>query len=443
VLTALMVALCSGSAAAADSGFTAGLAGGWFWYDEDDNVDSTWTAVPRLGWQLNPLLTVEADLGFQQSLTTLDRTINLFTPRANLLIHPFTEWRVQPFVAVGPGLYLRHIPEWEFEDIQGGVSQGDRGYQNPDLDFMVNGGPGVMVPLTNTLHLRSDFRFTPVIGLGESYVPGDSAQVFSDWEWTMGLSLRPGDRVADLDADGIIDAEDACVEEPEDADGYLDEDGCPDPDNDGDTLADVDDQCPNEPEDLDGFADDDGCSDPDNDGDGFADASDACPDVAGHESAGGCPDRDGDRVVDASDACPDEYGEGADGCKPPVVAVAEEEIVILEKVLFETGSDVIDTRSYSLLDEVSAVLKEHPELARVEVAGHTDSVGARGFNLDLSRRRAQAVMAYLTNQGVDAGRLLAEGYGPDEPIADNGQEDGRDKNRRVEFKILERDAATQ
>src|SRR5690606_36060287 len=64
-----------------------------------------------------------------------------------------------------------------------------------------------------------------------------------------------------------------CRNEPEDMDGFEDEDGCPDPDNDRDTILDVNDKCPNEPEDFDGFEDEDGCPDPDNDGDGILDAA--------------------------------------------------------------------------------------------------------------------------------------------------------------------------
>ena len=84
----------------------------------------------------------------------------------------------------------------------------------------------------------------------------------------------------DNDGDGIPDNVDKCPTDPEDKDGFQDEDGCPDPDNDGDGIPDKRDKCPNEPEDKDGFQDDDGCPDPDNDGDGIADDDRQVPERA-------------------------------------------------------------------------------------------------------------------------------------------------------------------
>jgi outer membrane protein OmpA-like peptidoglycan-associated protein len=125
----------------------------------------------------------------------------------------------------------------------------------------------------------------------------------------------------DSDGDGILDKYDACPHEPEDFDGYMDHDGCPDPDNDEDGIPDLEDKCPMEPEDFDGFEDEDGCPDPDNDGDGICDpwvaqqglsdkyaaickGSDKCPNKAedfdGFQDEDGCPDadNDGDGICD-------------------------------------------------------------------------------------------------------------------------------------------------
>src|SRR5687767_967110 len=85
----------------------------------------------------------------------------------------------------------------------------------------------------------------------------------------------------DTDGDGIVDSIDSCVVEPEDKDGYLDEDGCPEIDNDLDTLVDASDKCPNEPEDPDGYQDEDGCPDLDNDNDTVVDVKDMCPNELG------------------------------------------------------------------------------------------------------------------------------------------------------------------
>jgi len=134
---------------------------------------------------------------------------------------------------------------------------------------------------------------------------------------------------ADRDADGIDDGADQCPTEPEDRDGYQDEDGCPDLDNDGDTIPDSADKCPSQPEDPDGFQDKDGCPELDNDGDGVADDQDRCPDKPetknGFKDDDGCPDepdKDADGVPDAKDKCPDaaedtDGFEDTDGCPDP------------------------------------------------------------------------------------------------------------------------------
>jgi hypothetical protein len=134
----------------------------------------------------------------------------------------------------------------------------------------------------------------------------------------------------DRDKDGVFDVNDKCPDEPEDRDGFQDQDGCPDPDNDFDNIPDVKDRCPNEPEDVDQFEDDDGCPEPDNDKDGIPDINDACPnapeDHKGKKPNDGCPstteDSDGDGIPDAVDKCPDEPEdkdgfEDDDGCPDP------------------------------------------------------------------------------------------------------------------------------
>jgi len=134
----------------------------------------------------------------------------------------------------------------------------------------------------------------------------------------------------DRDHDGIYDTDDRCPDQPEDRDGFQDEDGCPDPDNDGDGIPDDKDKCPNQAEDFDDFQDADGCPDLDNDNDGIPDLNDACPnapeDHKGKKPNDGCPssneDSDGDGIPDNVDKCPDEPEdkdgfEDADGCPDP------------------------------------------------------------------------------------------------------------------------------
>jgi len=108
-------------------------------------------------------------------------------------------------------------------------------------------------------------------------------------------------------------------------------------------------------------------------------------------------------------------------------------------VQFKTGSAVILPASDELLTQVAAVLNEHPEILKVEVQGHTDSRGGKKYNQRLSEKRSAAVVKWLTKKGnIDASRLTSHGYGMDEPIAENDTPEGRQKNRRVQFKIVEK-----
>jgi outer membrane protein OmpA-like peptidoglycan-associated protein len=275
--------------------------------------------------------------------------------------------------------------------------------------------------------------------------------------------------VYDQDADGILDEADACPLEAEDIDSFEDEDGCPDLDNDQDGIPDERDQCPRQPEDIDTFKDMDGCPDPDNDGDRVLDSEDECPkqpgtiqtkgcpdgdgdgvvdsldncvDEPGPANTSGCPDRDRDRIPDKRDACPDEPADPrvdparSDGC-PKRVVVTMNKIEILDKIHFETGKAKIRRDSFDLLDEIAQVLVDNPDIASLEVAGHTDNQGGEELNMKLSQSRAEAVMMHLVKKGaIDPSRLVAKGYGPTRPIEDNSTEEGRAANRRVEFVIL-------
>jgi outer membrane protein OmpA-like peptidoglycan-associated protein len=256
---------------------------------------------------------------------------------------------------------------------------------------------------------------------------------------------RPPPKPGDRDGDGLTDDVDKCPDEPEDKDGFQDEDGCPDLDNDFDGIKDADDKCPNEAEDKDGFQDEDGCPEPDNDGDGLSDKVDQCPNEAedkdGFEDDDGCPDPDNDKdsILDKDDKCPNEPGVPPDGCpqKYKLVVVTEKKIELKQTVYFDFNKATIKPVSYPLLDDVAQALKDNPKI-KVEVQGHTDSVGDDNFNLKLSQKRAESVRNYLIKKGISSDRMDPKGYGENVPIADNRTKEGRDQNRRVEFVITER-----
>ena len=245
-----------------------------------------------------------------------------------------------------------------------------------------------------------------------------------------------------------------CEAGPEDIDGFEDDDTCIDPDNDQDTFLDADDPCPNEPEDFDGF-EDEGCPDPDNDQDTILDIADACPldpeDLDGWEDEDGCPDPDNDfdTFLDVDDACPNEAEvfnefEDDDGCPDVAIVVTCERIEIDDRVYFEFDSDVIQRRSYELLDRIASTVNERYDLLLVRVEGHTDGMGTDEYNQVLSDSRATAVRDYLINVGgVDDYRLVAQGFGESVAIDTNDTEAGRANNRRVEFIIVEQEGCME
>lgn len=120
-----------------------------------------------------------------------------------------------------------------------------------------------------------------------------------------------------------------------------------------------------------------------------------------------------------------------------VDAKADEKILITQKIHFEFNKSIIRPISYPILDDVVQLLKLNPQIKRVQVEGHTDAVGGDTGNQRLSESRAKAVVSYLVSKGVAKDRLSAMGYGRSRPIADNATAEGRAKNRRTEFTVLE------
>jgi OOP family OmpA-OmpF porin len=238
----------------------------------------------------------------------------------------------------------------------------------------------------------------------------------------------------DRDGDGVPDVEDQCPDVP----GPPENHGCPvTKDTDGDGIPDDIDRCPLEPEDKDGFQDEDGCPDPDNDNDGIVDAMDACPNNPGPLENHGCPILDREGVPDSEDECPDVPGPKENqGCpKYALVQVRQDRIELRQQVHFATRRHQVLPDSFRLLTQVVQVLKDVPQM-RVRIEGHTDSIGGEIPNEKLSQKRAEAVMAYLVSKGIAPARLEAVGYGSTRPVASNKTEKGRSRNRRTEFHII-------
>jgi outer membrane protein OmpA-like peptidoglycan-associated protein len=190
---------------------------------------------------------------------------------------------------------------------------------------------------------------------------------------------------SDRDMDGIPDHLDACPDEPEDFDGFQDEDGCPDPDNDGDGIPDVVDACPNEPETINGIEDEDGCPD-----------------------------------------------EG-------LIELVDDRIVLEERVLFDFQRARVRSAARPVLDAIVHLWRQHPEWTRLRVEGHADVRGPSAYNLKLSRRRARNVMEALIRAGIPREIIAFEGHGETVPRDRRSSEEAHERNRRVEFVVVQDD----
>ena len=248
----------------------------------------------------------------------------------------------------------------------------------------------------------------------------------------------------DSDGDGIYDGLDKCAGTPKGA--KVDATGCT-IDSDGDGVPDGLDQCPDTPKGA--KVDVRGCP-VDSDGDGVADGIDQCPNTptGATVDANGCPvDSDGDGVPDGIDKCastPSGVKVDADGC-PIQVTERETEfldtgLIRLEGVNFETGKAEILPDSYEKLDQIGALLAKWPEI-KVEIGGHSDSRGSSARNQTLSEARAGSVKDYLLQKfsGIDPQNLTAKGYGESKPLVPNTSADNMARNRRVEFRVLNKD----
>ncbi|MDP4630180.1 MAG: DUF5723 family protein [Flavobacteriales bacterium] len=280
----------------------------------------------------------------------------------------------------------------------------------------------------------------------------------------------------DKDADGITDSKDDCPDEK----GLAIFNGCPDRDSDG--VMDRTDDCP----DTKGLVQYNGC--PDTDGDNIMDKVDACPTEYGIAELKGCPAAEltyfnvetqvekvkqaggvysygnavdtktgkfklegynADTVKTVFVTAPNLRGKNAyreaDGFfrfakEAEVVILKEEEKQVMKKAFenleYKTSSDVILSSSFSSLDELAKLMAVNSAW-KLRISGHTDNVGPREANVNLSKRRSESVKKYLMSKGIAADRFEVLYFGPDKPIAPNNTEDGRARNRRVEMLIVE------
>jgi OOP family OmpA-OmpF porin len=403
----------------------------------------------RLGLHFNRWIGLEAEVDATPTRTRFSdpdphTSMWVFGYRGSVIVNLTDNYQFQPFILAGYGGLTSLVSDATV------VPGSTWGFMHAGLGFKVG-----FTPWTG---LRVDGRImapwtalSPVIPQGNRIgYSGPDFEILGSLFINFGevehitVIKEPGSK--DRDGDGIPDNVDRCPDQPEDKDGFQDEDGCPDLDNDGDGIPDALDKCPNEPEDKDGFQDEDGCPDLDNDGDGIPDALDKCPnepeDKDGFQDEDGCPDpdNDGDGIPDTLDKCPNEpetfnnYKDD-DGCPDEVPAEVKKFTGVIEGINFKTGSAEILAGSYVILDRAVKVLQDYQEV-NLEISGHTDNRGKADYNRDLSQRRADSVKTYFVQRGITSDRLQAIGYGLTRPIADNKTSSGRASNRRTEFRLI-------
>jgi OOP family OmpA-OmpF porin len=373
----------------------------------------------RLGFYPSRFLGLEAEGGVMPSsprhetnslLIDMDNPALLYTARGHLVLQ-LGLWSVTPFVLVGGGGL--------------GVAS-DRDVLGNDIDPAVHFGGGLKFYLTRGLMLRVDARDVVSYRRGPEEVwASHSPEILLGLSGTFGreknkplpqpeaTTLVPIQGPADSDGDGLIDSVDICPGAAETVNDHEDEDGCPESDRDGDKLWDDQDTCPTEAETVNEYQDEDGCPESDRDGDKYWDDQDTCPDEP--ETANGYRDED--------------------GCADEIPKEVQAFTGAIKGITFDNDQDTIRRSSIRTLDGAVQVLKDNPDI-RINISGHTDDVGTRDHNVDLSTRRAESVKRYLVEHGIDESRITTEGLGPDKPADSNDTKAGRANNRRIEFEII-------
>jgi outer membrane protein OmpA-like peptidoglycan-associated protein len=373
----------------------------------------------RLGFQLFEPLTLQ--VGFTNAFfftDSQDGTGRVMAAEGGL--------RFEPRVGTTGRLFL---------DVNGGWAR-----TGPLDRVTVNAGVGFEFNVNSAFALGPMFRFSDVIQPTTS-APSNLRYYDDDaMYWMAGLSMAlrvpppappppPPSDVLDTDCDTIPDERDVCPTVPAGDHPDATRLGCPIPDTDDDGLRDPDDQCPRDAEGDYPDPAHPGCPDADNDHDGVLNPQDRCPQMP--VGPINDPERPG---------CPHPH---------PLAVLERDRIRITQQVHFDTNRYDIETvdsalraENHAVLDQVVSLLQYHTAIVVLEVQGHTDDrctscpQGPRLYNLALSQHRAHAIKDYLTNHGVDAARLTAEGYGQGRPIEPNTTPNGRLANRRVQFQIL-------
>jgi outer membrane protein OmpA-like peptidoglycan-associated protein len=434
--------------------------GGYAVFDPDVKyptaaLKDTYHAGGRLGWMFSPVLGLEAAGGWSPGEEDIDggADVTFWHASGNIILTPFVWKSGGPFISAGGG-YVTRNSDVAPDDLHFGTLEVAGGW---------------MAWMGDAIGIRLEARNILSIPNKKYQSANKNDAIFSG-----GLTWAFGGTPRDADGDGVSDRKDACPDTPSGA--VVDATGCP-VDSDGDGVFDGLDQCANTPKgarvdakgcpvdgDGDGVFDGiDQCADTpsgakvdakgcptDGDGDGVFDGLDRCPDTptGAKVDASGCPmDSDGDGIYDGLDKCPG-TGPGLKvdkvGCP---IEVTEKETELLDTgmirindINFETGKADIKADSYATLDVVGQLLNKWSQL-KIEIGGHTDSRGSDALNQRLSNERAESVLDYLLKKfpDLDPSQYTSKGYGEGSPMVPNNSPLNMAKNRRVEFKVLNKD----
>lgn len=438
-----------------------------------------------VGWEIEGL--VDAELGDNLLLAA-----NLGTRGLPPVTLENTEWGNQLYTRMGAGYEVTDATAFSLDITSNFTYKGNASAapieallgarQLLPANLVLRGGVG-----TGLTKAVGSPAFRAVLSIG--WEPRDEEPV---------IEADPVPAVADTDGDGLLDDVDACPDQPEDTDGVVDDDGCPEPtpvslvatEPDGTPIEGVTwtlgEHSGAEPVAVFGgtyplTADAEGyfasslqvdvpdaaehvvevvlqptgtllVSAVDSAGNAVADASwhsasflDDATQPAGeaHEVPEGpyslVVQAPGYRLQDRDvEVVRDTEVEVQLTLEPAAAEVIGERIDIRESVYFETNLDAIQSRSLAMLDEIAEILAHHPELTLIRIEGHTDSRGDAAYNKDLSQRRADAVRAYLMDRGVEGERLKAVGFGEERPLRDEETPEAWEINRRVDFFVEER-----
>jgi OOP family OmpA-OmpF porin len=347
----------------------------------------------------------------------------------NLIYTFIPKGRVSPYLSAGAG-----VVRWKTLHRPLGVTI------NKETDPAFGVGAGLEVFLTETIALDLGAKLRYMLTddkdmIGKSWTDGEgiAAGLASNdkflWYFGGGLTWYPG-KCKDSDGDGVCDKDDKCPDTPDCA--VVDEFGCP-KDSDGDGVYDGCDKCPDTPKCA--VVDAKGCP-KDSDGDGVYDGCDKCPGTpkCAVVDANGCPkDEDGDGVYDGCDKCPGT----PKGVEVDEVGCPKCDLSPLEGINFQFDKSDVVPAPNPVLDLAVELLKRCDSTHKIEVQGHTCSLGSDEYNMKLGLRRAEATKTYLISRGINGDMLVTKSYGESKPAFPNDTKENRAKNRRIELHVLD------